>query len=116
MAATIAVERNNRMAPAGSADWLKATRKFWNTDSAFEAKYRRILSDPEIDATTDAVVLRRLWEKRTEEELPHLLEGIPLRRDWTSLEIGCGIGRLLRPIAAQCQRVIGIDLSENMIS
>ena len=104
------------MALAGSADWLKATRKFWDTDSAFEAKYRRILSDPQIDAATDGAVLQRLWEKRTEEELPYLLEGIPLRRDWTSLEIGCGIGRLLRPIAARCQRVIGIDISESMVA
>ena len=104
------------MTLAGGTGWLKATRSFWDTDSAFEAKYRRILSDPEIDATTDEAVLQQLWEKRTNEELPQLLNGIPLQRDWTSLEIGCGIGRLLRPIAARCRRVIGVDISESMVA
>lgn len=104
------------MALTGNPEWLEATRRFWDTDSVFEAKYRRILSDPQIEASTDESVLQRLWEKRTQEELPHVLDGIPIQPDWTTLEIGCGIGRLLRPIAARCRRVIGVDVSENMVA
>lgn len=104
------------MSLASGTEWLESTRRFWDTDSSFEAKYRRILSDPEIDATTDESVLQGLWDRRTEEELGHLLEGIPLQPDWTCLEIGCGIGRLLKPIATRCRGVIGIDLSPNMVA
>lgn len=104
------------MSLTSSTEWLEATRRFWDTDSRFEAKYRRILSDPEIDATTDETVLQRLWEKRTEEEVTYLLDGVPLRRNWTCLEIGCGVGRLLGPIAGRCRKVIGVDISRNMVA
>ena len=104
------------MSLTSSTEWLEATRRFWDTDSRFEAKYRRILSDPEIDATTDETVLQRLWEKRTEKEVTYLLDGVPLRRNWTCLEIGCGVGRLLGPIAGRCRKVIGVDISRNMVA
>jgi SAM-dependent methyltransferase len=95
--------------------WLEDTRRFWDAGTVFEAKYRRICSDPEIDTTSDEGVLEALWSKRTTEELGCLLDGIPIAPDWTCLEIGCGLGRLLRPIAQRCRRVIGIDLSHEMI-
>jgi SAM-dependent methyltransferase len=96
-------------------DWLEDTRRFWNTDSDSEAKYRRICLDPEIEATTDEAELAALWHKRTEAELAQLLRGIPIQADWTCLEIGCGLGRLMKPIAQQCARVIGIDVSPRMV-
>jgi SAM-dependent methyltransferase len=96
--------------------WLQDTRRFWDPESVFEAKYRRICSDPDIDATSDEQKLESLWEKRTAEELGHLLKGIPLHRDWTCLEIGCGLGRLMKPIAGRCRKVIGVDVSSEMIA
>ncbi len=95
-------------------EWLKDTRRFWDADSVFEAKYRRICSDPDIEATTDERVLESLWEERTEDELNLLLNGVPLRDHWTCLEIGSGIGRLVRPIAERCHKVIGVDVSPRM--
>jgi SAM-dependent methyltransferase len=103
-------------APAGPSEaWLAATREFWNVDSTFVARYRRICSDPEIEACEDEEQLKELWDRRTEAELPVLLAGIPIDACWVSLEIGCGIGRLLKPLAARCKRVIGIDLAPQMI-
>jgi len=99
-----------------AGNWLEDTRRFWDTDTDFVARYRRICSDPEIDACTDEAQLEQLWNKRTEQELRQLLEGIPLARDWTCLEIGCGLGRLIKPIARQCAEVIGIDISPKMLS
>jgi ubiquinone/menaquinone biosynthesis C-methylase UbiE len=37
------------------------------------------------------------------------------KENCTALEIGCGAGRLLRPMAKDFGRVIGIDVSEEMI-
>lgn len=95
--------------------WLEETRKFWDTETAFQARYRRICSDPEIDACENEAELQKLWDKRTAEELPQLLDGIPIQQGWVCLEIGCGIGRLMKPIARRCARVIGVDLSPNMV-
>lgn len=95
--------------------WLADTRRFWDTDDESTARYGRICTDPEIDACRDARRLERLWAKRTAEALEQLLQGIPIRSDWACLEIGCGIGRLLAPIAARCRRVIGVDISPKMI-
>jgi len=33
-----------------------------------------------------------------------------------ALEIGCGIGRLLRPLSKHCRQVIGVDISAQMIA
>ena len=45
----------------------------------------------------------------------HLLSDVMLPADATVLEIGCGIGRLLRPMAARCKRAVGFDVSPKMI-
>jgi SAM-dependent methyltransferase len=50
-----------------------------------------------------------------ERDLAGLLEGCPLPPDARVLEIGCGIGRLLRPLAARAAEVHGVDISGEMI-
>jgi ubiquinone/menaquinone biosynthesis C-methylase UbiE len=37
------------------------------------------------------------------------------RRDWRALEIGCGPGRLLRPMSAHFGEIHGVDVSDEMI-
>ena len=96
--------------------WVEDTRRFWDTEDDFNARYRRICSDPGIDACSDEKLLKSMWAKRTEEELEQLLLDIPIQRDWTCLEIGCGIGRLLKPVAARCRRAVGIDISPKMVA
>jgi ubiquinone/menaquinone biosynthesis C-methylase UbiE len=44
-----------------------------------------------------------------------LLNDVVVQAEATVLEIGCGIGRLLRPMASRFQRVIGFDVSPKMI-
>ncbi len=95
--------------------WLAATRRFWDVDNAFDAKYRRICSSPEFDRTTEEGELSRLWERETDRMMPVILRSVPIRPEWVCLEIGCGIGRLMRPIARRCRKVIGVDLSEPMV-
>src|SRR5439155_26959807 len=45
----------------------------------------------------------------------HVVDGLDVRPEWSVLEIGCGVGRLLRPLAARVARVVGVDLSEEML-
>lgn len=33
-----------------------------------------------------------------------------------ALDFGCGVGRLVIPLAARCRRVVGVDISESMLS
>lgn len=45
-----------------------------------------------------------------------ILDGLPVSREWRALEIGCGMGRLLRPLSERVASVVGVDLSETMIA
>ena len=103
------------MDTATNEKWVSETRRFWDADSKFQAMYRRICSSPEFDATTDQKRLEQMWEDETERSLGMILKGVPLCGDWTCLEIGCGIGRLIKPIAEQCRKVIGFDISSKMV-
>jgi SAM-dependent methyltransferase len=44
-----------------------------------------------------------------------VLDGIGVLPSWSVLEIGCGVGRLLKPLSARVARVVGVDLSEEML-
>ena len=51
----------------------------------------------------------------TADEILELLEPY-LNPSWRVLDIGCGIGRILRPLASYFQHVIGVDVSAEMIA
>ena len=44
-----------------------------------------------------------------------VLDGLAVSSDWAVLEIGCGIGRLLKPLSRRVRRAVGVDLSEEMV-
>ena len=44
-----------------------------------------------------------------------VLDGLAVTPGWSVLEIGCGVGRLLRPLSARVARAVGVDLSDEMI-
>ena len=45
-----------------------------------------------------------------------ILRGIDLRADAAILEIGCGVGRLLRPFLERAARIVGVDISGEMVA
>jgi cyclopropane fatty-acyl-phospholipid synthase-like methyltransferase len=45
----------------------------------------------------------------------HVLDGLTVSRDWRVLEIGCGVGRLVKPLSRRVARVVGADVSEEML-
>jgi len=51
-------------------------------------------------------------ERDLEEQV---IDGLPVSPDWRVLEIGCGVGRLLRPLSERVAEAAGVDLSEEMI-
>lgn len=44
-----------------------------------------------------------------------ILDGLRLEPTAAALEIGCGVGRLLRPLAPRVRRAIGVDISAAMV-
>jgi SAM-dependent methyltransferase len=44
-----------------------------------------------------------------------VIDGLPVARDWRVLEIGCGVGRLLRPLSERVAEAVGVDVSAEMI-
>jgi SAM-dependent methyltransferase len=45
-----------------------------------------------------------------------ILQDVALERSARALEIGCGMGRLLRPLSLAVERAIGVDISPEMIA
>lgn len=63
-------------------------------------------------AAESAEVFAASGEKDLREEVT---DGLAIRPDWKVLEIGCGVGRLLKPLSKQVARAVGVDLSEEMV-
>jgi trans-aconitate methyltransferase len=51
---------------------------------------------------------------RVEERFAAL--GTPVRHQGTALDFGCGVGRVLVPMAARYASVVGVDVAESMLS
>ena len=86
-------------------------RRFWNARAREDAFYfvdtRQRYRAPDSD---------RFWDSG--ELVDYLLDGLDvrLRPTDTVLEIGCGIGRITRALAARAGRVIALDVSDEMLS
>jgi len=90
--------RNKILSEQMRADWNRRVvhdYRFWMSDG-----YR-----------TD----EEMWASG-ERDLPHLLSGLESTSQKIALEIGCGVGRLLRGAARRFQYVIGVDVSDQAIA
>jgi len=76
---------------------------------AEENSHKAIACD---DAQSDAA-----FRASGERDLGLVLEGVPeiLQGNQTALEIGCGTGRLLEPLAGHFDHVFGVDVSGEMV-
>jgi ubiquinone/menaquinone biosynthesis C-methylase UbiE len=87
-------------------------RDDWNARAREDAGYyvafgRRDQDDAGFFATATEVINGLEWELRR----------VPLseRPSWRALEIGCGPGRLMRPMARHFTEIHGVDVSDEMI-
>jgi SAM-dependent methyltransferase len=94
---------------------LDRMRQEWNERAREDPHYyvafgRREQDDAEFFATAVDVI------RGLRAEAKHLRSpGKPAPRDLKALEIGCGPGRLMRPLSADFAEIHGIDVSDEMI-
>jgi ubiquinone/menaquinone biosynthesis C-methylase UbiE len=88
-------------------------REDWNARAREDAGYyvafgRRDSDDADFFATATEVINGLEWELRR----------VPLtqRGNWRALEIGCGPGRLMRPMSRHFVEIHGVDVSDEMIA
>src|SRR5882724_1216584 len=88
-------------------------REDWNARAREDAGYyvafgRRDSDDADFFATATEVINGLEWELRR----------VPLanRGAWRALEIGCGPGRLMRPMSRHFVEIHGVDVSDEMIA
>lgn len=85
---------------------------FWDErareDAYFFVDNRRAYRDPELDS---------FWTEGRQ-DLDRILEmfDVEIRATDTMVDIGCGVGRLTRPLAARAERVYAIDISAEMLA
>jgi SAM-dependent methyltransferase len=86
-------------------------KDYWDGRAARDAHFS-IWGDPSVSnpEQLDASAFARSGEVSAQQLLPLI------NPTSTCLEIGCGIGRILKPLAQHCNRVIGVDISPNMIA
>ena len=88
-------------------------RNEWNERAREDAHFyvafgRREQDDEEFFATAKEVVAGLEWELRR-------LPAFQNRRSWRALEIGCGPGRLMKPMSRHFGEIHGVDVSDEMI-
>ena len=89
----------------------RVMRRFWDKradeDAFFFVDNRLTYGKPDAE---------RFWNSG-EEVVDHILDllGVELRPTDTVVEIGCGVGRLTRVLAARTSKVFALDISERML-
>jgi SAM-dependent methyltransferase len=87
-------------------------RRFWDErareDAYFFVDNRRAYQDPELES---------FWSEG-ERDLDRILAlaDVTISSTDTVVDIGCGVGRLTRPIAARAGRVYALDISSEMLA
>jgi len=97
--------------------YLERSKEFWNVPKLEVAMYRRILTN--FSKPFDELSIEeeyRNWLNVTENNVKTILEDIKFQSNWNVLEIGCGIGRLIKPFREIFDRVDGVDISETMVN
>jgi SAM-dependent methyltransferase len=87
-------------------------RQFWDErakeDALFFVDNRMTYRDPDVE---------RFWREGESGLRDALAEmEVSIRPSDVVLDIGCGVGRLTRPLAAQAARVVALDVSEEMLT
>ena len=88
-------------------DILQKMKKDWDRRADHHAKFWIAIGDWENDD---------IFHKSGIRDMAHIFEGLETDclSSWRVLEIGCGIGRLLKPLSKKFSYVCGVDVSGKM--
>ncbi len=86
----------------------KQSVEYWNTIAASSDADAR-------DAVLCGFRSERAFDEAGREDTMHLILPFVSETD-TVLDVGCGLGRLLKWAAASCRRAIGVDVSKEMLN
>ena len=106
-------DQRERLETMPDDDISRRMREDWNARAREDAGYfvafgRRYSDDVQFFATATEVINRLEW----------VLSRVPLaeRGNWRALEVGCGPGRLMRPMSRHFVEIHGVDVSDEMIA
>ena len=94
--------------------FLDKQREFWSAGSMYEAMFKKVFTDEKIERMTDEEKWES-WNQSSLSSMNQILEDLPTRPEWKILEIGCGVGRVIKPLRERFTQVDGVDISEDMI-
>ena len=98
------------------SDLRRKMSELWDQPSCFDAKYRRLVTWADIiSSIEDEDWLEETWVASIEKDLGLVLFGLQPDPDWSVLEIGAGIGRLLGPLSEKVAIAYGVDISPAMV-
>lgn len=101
----------------GPRVWRRLVSRWWRTDQRMQHEWEQ-------RAQTDALGYigrgyaeneAAFWASGESDVTQHILDGVTLTPDAHALEIGCGVGRLMRPLANRLAQVNGVDIAPGMI-
>ena len=93
---------------------LHKQRAFWNVSTIREAMFERVYSSATISKMSPEEQ-RASFEKSALESVRQILTTVPWNPNWKVLEIGCGVGRVVKPMRERFAQVDGVDIAANMI-
>ena len=80
---------------------LEYLKVFWKSPDIEDAKHNKI-------------IVGMNWDESINSHLPKILDSEINKFDRV-LEIGCGIGRILKPLSFKFKEVYGVDISDSMV-
>lgn len=97
-------------------DWLRRRMVgYWSTSDLNTAKFERVSVFHDIENLTPEERDIR-WHEVTDSGMTKILERVDSPSPgWVVLDIGCGVGRMLRPMSERFARAVGVDISPAMI-
>lgn len=88
--------------------YAERQKRFWNVSNLQAARFERV---DLVSASEES------WNNLADRHIERILDGVDVRPEWTVLEIGCGVGRLLGRLRDHIHpgRIVGVDISESMV-
>ena len=108
------------MRRGGRRDAARATNRDWE-ELGRRDPYFAVLTDEQYRSQRLSAQRRQQFFASGEHHVAALFAaidaalGVPLRPR-RALDFGCGVGRVLGPLAARCERVVGADVAESMLA